>query len=85
MFYLNFYSSIIFNIDFCSLLIETKNIKQLNMLKNSTKSNYFAEMAEWSKAVHLRCTLFGGVGSKPTLGKLLFKYTHTIYNIIILI
>jgi hypothetical protein len=28
-------------------------------------------MAEWSKALHLRCTLFGGVGSNPTVSKLL--------------
>ena len=27
------------------------------------------EMAEWSKAVHSSCTLFGGVGSNPTLVK----------------
>jgi hypothetical protein len=30
-------------------------------------------MAEWSKALHLRCTLFGGVGSNPTVSKLLPK------------
>ena len=35
-------------------------------------------MAEWSKALHLSCSLFGGVGSNPTPDNFQVSYSKNI-------
>jgi hypothetical protein len=48
--------------------------------KKPKSNSQYVWMAEWSKALHLSCSLFGGVGSNPTPDILNFHTAIILIN-----